>query len=43
MGNVDKSIEMLRILVAEDPNNASYNNDLGYILADHDRDLDVLR
>lgn len=37
---IDKAIEQLRILVKKYPDRATYKNDLGYILADHDRDLD---
>jgi tetratricopeptide (TPR) repeat protein len=37
---VDKAIDTLEDLVKEDPTNPSYNNDLGYILADHDKKLD---
>lgn len=37
---LDKSITTLEELVAARPENASYHNDLGYILADNDRRLD---
>lgn len=49
MDQVDKAIEILRALQAkhkdatseeERKTIATYNNDLGYVLADHDRDLD---
>lgn len=38
--DLDKSIKMLEELIAARPENASYQNDLGYILADNDRRLD---
>jgi pentatricopeptide repeat protein len=38
--DLDKSIKMLEDLIAARPDNASYQNDLGYILADNDRRLD---
>ena len=37
---IDKAIDTLEALVKQDPDNPSYNNDLGYILADHDKKLD---
>jgi tetratricopeptide (TPR) repeat protein len=37
---VDKAIEVLKWLVEKEPTNATYNNDLGYIMADHDMNLD---
>lgn len=37
---LDKSIETLEALVASQPDNASYQNDLGYLLADNGRRLD---
>ncbi|HXG13095.1 MAG TPA: tetratricopeptide repeat protein [Gemmataceae bacterium] len=37
---VDKAAEHLKALLAKDPNNPTYNNDLGYIWADHDMNLD---
>ena len=37
---LDKAIDVLKSLLAENPDNSTYNNDLGYVLADHDRDLD---
>jgi len=42
LDQVDKAIEALQTLLAEKGNadNPSYNNDLGYVLADHDRELD---
>jgi tetratricopeptide (TPR) repeat protein len=39
MNQVDDAVQELRGLLVKEPDNASYNNDLGYILADHDRDL----
>jgi predicted Zn-dependent protease len=36
---VDKAVEQLQMLLKEKPNDPGYNNDLGYILADHDRNL----
>ncbi|MFO0880094.1 MAG: tetratricopeptide repeat protein [Gemmataceae bacterium] len=33
-GNVDKASEQLKILLGREPNNPTYNNDLGYIWAD---------
>jgi len=40
MNNVDKATEHLQILLKKKPDDATYNNDLGYIWADHDRNLD---
>src|SRR5262249_55810986 len=37
---VDKAIETLRTLVKSEPDNPTYNNDLGYIMADNEKDLD---
>ena len=37
---VDKSIALLRELVKEDPENPTYANDLGFILADNNKELD---
>lgn len=34
MGDVDKAAEQLKLLLAREPNNPTYNNDLGYIWAD---------
>lgn len=39
--NIDKAIEVLKKLVTEKPDNPTYNNDLGYVMADHDRELDA--
>src|SRR5262249_17569857 len=40
LGKVDKATELLEGLLKDDPDNPTYNNDLGYILADHDMKLD---
>jgi tetratricopeptide (TPR) repeat protein len=37
---VDKAAEHLKALLKEEPDNPSYNNDLGYIWADHDLNLE---
>jgi tetratricopeptide (TPR) repeat protein len=37
---VDKAAEHLKVLLKEEPENPSYNNDLGYIWADHDMNLE---
>lgn len=37
---LDKGIEILEELLKEKPDNATYNNDLGYLLADNDKRLD---
>jgi pentatricopeptide repeat protein len=39
-GKPDKAIEILDELVKEHPDVSTYNNDLGYILADNDKRLD---
>lgn len=39
-GNVDKAYEILSELLKKKPDQAGLNNDLGYILASHDRKLD---
>jgi tetratricopeptide (TPR) repeat protein len=36
---VDKAAEQLKALLAREPNNPTFNNDLGYIWADHDMNL----
>jgi Tfp pilus assembly protein PilF len=36
---IDKAAEQLKTLLAKDPDNPTYNNDLGYIWADHDMNL----
>jgi tetratricopeptide (TPR) repeat protein len=40
LDKVDKATELLEGLLKDDPDNPTYNNDLGYILADHDMKLD---
>jgi tetratricopeptide (TPR) repeat protein len=40
LNQIDKAAEKLKSLLAKEPNNPSYNNDLGYIWADHDMNLD---
>ncbi len=40
MGDVDKATEYLQVLLKKDPENAGYNNDLGYIWVEHDRNLE---
>src|SRR5262249_12172602 len=37
---IDKAAEQLQALLKDHPNNPTYNNDLGYIWADHDKNLD---
>jgi tetratricopeptide (TPR) repeat protein len=37
---VDKAVGLLEELVQKEPTNPTYNNDLGYILADNNRDLE---
>jgi tetratricopeptide (TPR) repeat protein len=39
MNQIDKAAEQLKALLAREPDNATYNNDLGYIWADHDMNL----
>ncbi len=39
LGQVDKAAEQLKNLLATEPDNPKYNNDLGYIWADHDMNL----
>lgn len=39
LGNVDKAAEQLKALLAKSPDNPTYNNDLGYVWADHDQNL----
>jgi len=38
--NVDKAAEHLKALLAKDEKNPTYNNDLGFIWADNDKNLD---
>jgi tetratricopeptide (TPR) repeat protein len=40
LGQIDKASEQLKLLLAKSPDSPSYNNDLGYIWADHDLNLD---
>jgi Tfp pilus assembly protein PilF len=40
IGRIDKAIQQLRILIQKHPDNATYNNDLGYMLAEQDMELD---
>ncbi len=40
MNQVDKAAEQLKALLAREPDNATYNNDLGYIWADHNMNLE---
>jgi tetratricopeptide (TPR) repeat protein len=37
---IDKAAEQLQTLLKADPDNATFNNDLGFIWADHDMNLD---
>jgi predicted Zn-dependent protease len=37
---IDKAAAELKALLEKDPNNPTYNNDLGYIWADHDMNLE---
>jgi len=39
LNNIDKAAEQLQALLAKEPDNPTYNNDLGYIWADHDMNL----
>jgi tetratricopeptide (TPR) repeat protein len=39
-GKIDKAIEVLRDLLAREPENPGYNNDLGFIMADNDKNLE---
>jgi tetratricopeptide (TPR) repeat protein len=40
LNKIDKAAEHLKALLAKDPDNPSYNNDLGYIWADNDMNLE---
>ena len=40
LDNVEKAAEHLKKLLEDDPDNPTFNNDLGYIWADHDMNLD---
>jgi len=37
---IDKAADLLKALLKADPDNPTFNNDLGYIWADHDMNLD---
>jgi tetratricopeptide (TPR) repeat protein len=39
LNQIDKAAEQLKALLTRDPNNPTYNNDLGYVWADHDMNL----
>jgi tetratricopeptide (TPR) repeat protein len=39
ISQIDKAAEQLKALLAQEPDNPTYNNDLGYIWADHDMNL----
>ncbi|HTU88920.1 MAG TPA: tetratricopeptide repeat protein [Gemmataceae bacterium] len=39
LGQVDKAAEQLKKLLEKHPDNPTYNNDLGYVWADHDMNL----
>ncbi|HLN30996.1 MAG TPA: tetratricopeptide repeat protein [Gemmataceae bacterium] len=40
MDRLDKATDQLKTLLAAEPDSPRYNNDLGYIMADHDKSLD---
>jgi tetratricopeptide (TPR) repeat protein len=40
LDRVDRAADMLKALLAKEPNDPGFNNDLGYIWADHDMNLD---
>jgi Tfp pilus assembly protein PilF len=40
LDRVDKATELLKALLAQSPDSPTFNNDLGYIWADHDMNLD---
>jgi tetratricopeptide (TPR) repeat protein len=40
LNQVDKAAEQLKALLKREPDNSTYNNDLGYIWADHNMNLD---
>jgi tetratricopeptide (TPR) repeat protein len=40
LNQIDKAAEQLKALLAREPDNATYNNDLGYIWADHGMNLE---
>jgi tetratricopeptide (TPR) repeat protein len=39
LNQIDKAAEQLKTLLTREPNNPTYNNDLGYVWADHDMNL----
>jgi tetratricopeptide (TPR) repeat protein len=39
LGQTDKAIQELKALLAKHPDHPRYNNDLGYVMADHDMNL----
>jgi tetratricopeptide (TPR) repeat protein len=39
LGQIDKAAQQLKALLEKKPDNPTYNNDLGYIWADHDMNL----
>ena len=40
LNQIDKATQMLKDLLKKKPDNSTYNNDLGYVWADHDMNLD---
>lgn len=40
LNQIEKAAEQLQLLVKENPDNSTYNNDLGYVWADHDMNLE---
>lgn len=40
LNQIDKAVEQLKILLKKKPDHPTYNNDLGYVWADHDMNLD---
>jgi tetratricopeptide (TPR) repeat protein len=40
LNRIDKATEQLKMLLEKNPDSPRYNNDLGYIWADHDKELD---
>ncbi len=40
LNKIDKAAEQLQVLLKKKPDDPTYNNDLGYIWADHDMNLD---
>jgi tetratricopeptide (TPR) repeat protein len=40
MNEIDKAAEQLQTILKKKPDHPTYNNDLGYIWADHDKNLD---